>query len=295
MNQPKNKDKVKINHLKEVKDFLEFYLNKLHPYVHISENKGKFYLLPNSMFKTNCNAIEYLFTLESIVEEEKMKEKNNNKNIIGLDNKNEVYKKPIYYEKKVLPIDEAINILFSCNTNISHLEKGVIKQINEKQKEFKNDLDKFNNKYKNLFDFDEIRDNELDDCIDFSKTIQNQINNYVEIFQNNVITKLNYILNFLFFEDCKDYQSIINALNSFLKDFISYSKLKINNMTNKEFKDKNQLMFYVIIKIYIVEKVIELFMDYKKKIENYLEQKEKEFLYLVKKIKLNLKNINNNN
>ena len=64
-------------------------------------------------------------------------------------------------------------------------------------------------------------------------------------------------------------------------------------MTNKEFKDKNQMMFFVIIKIYIVEKMIELFLDYKKKIQNYLEQKEKEFLYLVKIIKLNLKNINN--
>ena len=63
-------------------------------------------------------------------------------------------------------------------------------------------------------------------------------------------------------------------------------------MTNKEFKDKNQMMFFVIIKIYIVEKMIELFLDYKKKIQNYLEQKEKEFLYLVKIIKLNLKNIN---
>ena len=103
-------------------------------------------------------------------------------------------------------------------------------------------------------------------------------------------------MNLLLFEqDFKDYQAIINALNSFLKNFISNSKLKINYMTNKEFKDKNQMMFFVIIKIYIVEKMIELFLDYKKKIQNYLEQKEKEFLYLVKIIKLNLKNINNNN
>ena len=294
VNQPKNNDKVKIKHLNEVKDFLEFYLSKLYPYVHISENKGKFYSLPNSIFKTNCNAMEYLFTLESIVGEEKIKEKYNKKNIIGLSNKNEMYEEPIYCEKKVLSIDEAINILFSYDTNISHLENDVIKQINEKQKEFKNDLDKFNYKYKNLFEFDEIRDNELDDCIDFSKTIQNQINNYVEIFRNNVITKLYDILNLLLFEqDFKDCQAIINALNSFLKNFISNSKLKINYMINKEFKDKNQMMFFVIIKIYIVEKMIELFLDYKKKIQNYLEQKEKEFLYLVKIIKLNLKNINN--
>ena len=70
-----------------------------------------------------------------------------------------MYEEPIYCEKKVLSIDEAINILFSYDTNISHLENDVIKQINEKQKEFKNDLDKFNYKYKNLFEFDEIRDN----------------------------------------------------------------------------------------------------------------------------------------
>ena len=93
-------------------------------------------------------------------------------------------------------------------------------------------------------------------------------------------------MNLLLFEqDFKDCQAIINALNSFLKNFISNSKLKINYMTNKEFKDKNQMMFFVIIKIYIVEKMIELFLDYKKKIQNYLEQKEKEFLYLVKIIK----------
>ena len=292
-NQPKNNDKKKINHLNKVKGFLEFYLGKLHPYVYISENKGKFYILPRSMLKTETNTREYLFALESLIGSEKNKKKDKN-NIIGLDNKIETNKEPIYYEKKLLTIDEEINILFSYNSNIEDLETDIIKQITKKYDEFKNDLNIINKKCKNLFDFDIKQSDKFDDWCDFSENIKNQIKKYVETFEKNVISKLDEALNLLFFElDFKACKNIINELNPFLREFIMKNNFKINNIIYKEFKDKNHVVYYVIIKICIVQKIIDLFLVYKKKIQDYLEIKEKQFLILMKKITLNLKNINN--
>ncbi len=292
VNQPKNNDKKKINHLNAIKDFLEFYKMKLHPYVHINDDNGKFYILPKCMFKTESNAREYLYTLESLIGNEQLKEKKNKDNLIGLGNKNETNIMHIYYEKKLLSIDEAINILFSFDSNISNLETDVIKQIKEKHEEFMNDLNMINTKYKNLFGF--TKSSKFDEYVDFSKNIEKQIKNYVETFEKNVISKLYDILNLLFLENnLKDCKNIIEKLNSFLKGLIQNSNFQINEKIYKEFKDKNQVLFFIIIKICIMQKMIDLMRDYKKRIQDYLENEEKSFLNLLKKIRLNLKHINN--
>lgn len=287
VNHSKNYNMDKKNKLRCAKSFLEFYKTKLNPFVHIFENKGQFYLLPRNMFSSETNFNKYLCDLESIIGKNGNVEKNGEKNkIVGMKMENEIFDINIYKEKKLLTVDEAIDILFSFNSKINAIENSAILQIEQKQKEFKEALDKIYDTSKNVI---KIKISSTESEIDYDEEIVKQINNYVEIFEKDVIQNLSNILNSLLFEDeINDNDEIINKLNSFLDDFIKSCKIKLHKIKDDHFKDINQILYFIIIKTLMVQKMAALFECLKKKVIEKILNKEKEFLELTKIIKSNL-------
>ena len=128
--------------------------------------------------------------------------------------------------------------------------------------------------------------------IDYDENIVKQINNYVEIFEKDVVKNISTILNSLLFEDeYNNNDEIINKLNAFLVDFINSCKIKLRKFKNAHFKDINQMVYFIVIKTLILQKMANLFESSKKKVIEKLLNKEKEFMELTKIIKLNLNNL----
>ena len=133
-NKDNNNSNIIINENKKrqlniTKSFLDFYIMKLNPIVHISKNNADLYALPRKMFNTEVRASKYLLDLESIIGEEKKDNKgNNDKEIVGL-NKNKIEDLNLYNEKKLLTIDEAIKILFSFDSQLIYLENNAFQEL----------------------------------------------------------------------------------------------------------------------------------------------------------------------
>ena len=285
-NEINNNNIHKKNKVICAKNFLEYYKTKLNYSSKICENKSQFNLLPRNMFSTETKVNQYLSAINKKGNLEKDSEENK---IVGIKTENKIIDMSIYKEIKLLVVDDIIDILFSFNSKINDIENNAILQIEQKQKEFENDLVKIYDTCKGVVKF-EIKSSEFE--LDYDEEIVKQINNYIEIFEKDVLHHLSIILNSLLFDDeINNNDEIINKLNSFLNDFIKNCNIKLHKLKGAKFKDVYQLLYYIIIKNLMVQKMKDLFENMKKKVIEKLVQKEKEFNELTKIIKSNLNNL----
>ena len=123
----KNKKRAQINMIFQ---FLKFCKKDLNPFVHATGQKINYYLLPKNCLNTNLDEVKYLFALEDILSEEIDSNDNKNQNLNKANNPSEL---DIYAQKKVLSIDEALNLLLSKNKIFNFLNDNFSNEIKKKQ------------------------------------------------------------------------------------------------------------------------------------------------------------------
>ena len=281
-------DKNKKRQLNIAKSFLDFYIAKLHPIVHISPNNSNLYLLPRKMFNTEVKESEYLFDLESIMSEEKKDNKTNIENdIVGLE-KNKMMNLKIYNEKKILTLNEAIKILFSFDSKLTYLENNAFEELLNRQKEF----DNFQKKLKKVFT--NINSGKIiskKTTLNFSPEINEQINKYVETFEKEVLLKISKIVEMLLKGNLDECNGIIKKIQAFFENYFNNCELEISDELLEKFINRNNLLHFIKTKILILEKIEELFEDINKKCVAFLEEKEAAFNDLTKGLLSNLRKI----
>ena len=190
---------------------------------------------------------------------------------------------------KCLSIDESLNILFPFNLEYDFIGEGDYKILLEKQDEFKKDVDKFGNTYKNFFS---IKIPQIDFELDFKEKINEIIMRYVNQFEKEVLYKLNEIFDLLLEEKIKyaNKNKIIEKISSFIKSFITIC-LKELNKNNSHSKNQKQLIYYLKIKSNIIQKIICFFETCKKKVINALKEKDKNLKIIMETINTNLTNL----
>ena len=276
-------------------NFLEFFISNLHPEVHLSENKSKFYLLPRSLFKSEVEAFNYLYDLESVISD---KDDTKDDNIeIGFPQKKGKKQKidlniDLYQENKFISLNEAINILFSFDSKVDYLQNNAFKRIEDNQREFQKDITKIYNDFSPLLKIDfDFKNSPLT----FSEEINNQIINYVENFEENVLKKLSGIIDIFFNVKNDVNRQIMNEIKSFFKSYIENSQINLdddNALSN--FKNNNHLLYYIKIKILIVKKIIIFLENYFQKFVSLLNEEEAKYNELNNNIKeklIELKNV----
>ena len=273
------------------KSFLDFYIRSFHPTVHIGKNKADLYLLPRKMFNTDVKASEYLIDLESILNERKDNE------IIGLDNEQKkqiLADLEIYNEKKILSIDEALKILFSFDSKFIYLNNIAFEELKNKQKDFDFCLNKMQKLFNNI-KFKDINNEYINesDMIEYSPEIKNQINQYVETFQKEVLFKMSNIIDLLLKGNISESKDIVIKIKTFFENYFRNCNFQKNNLQMKKNKISKYLPYLIQIKTLILEKIIEFYDDINKKCTEFLEEKERDLTEITKSILLNLKKIKN--
>ena len=270
------------------KNFLDYYKGLLNNPVHISENTANFYLLPRCMFNSEIETNKYLFDLESFLSENKGNNKGNIE-IIGLNKNKQIKNIDIYNNEKYLDINEALKILFSFNSSFNNIESQTTKIINKNKKDFIKNMKEVKEFYKDIFLID-IKTEENEKCNNFEEGINEQINKYVDDFENEVLSKLNK-LNETLFEGKIDNKkkNIIYYQKKFFSNFLS--NYSIYFLKKSDYPDLKKLLYFLNIRILILNKIIKYFEDYRKKFLQRLISEEKEYNEIMTKVKSNLKQL----
>ena len=154
-----------------------------------------FYLLSKCMFNPLIEVIKYLFDLESFLFKNKVNNEEN-QDIIGL-NKNKLIKYvDIYNNEKILGIDEALKILFSFNSFFNNIENQATKIIYKNKKDLRRYIHEWHQNWRKW---------------KIQEDINEQINKYVDYFENKVLSKLS-ILNETLFEGKNYNKKIISFI-----------------------------------------------------------------------------------
>ena len=302
-------DKETKKNLYIAKSFLDFLKNELHPDVHISKEKGKFYLLPRNMFNSEVKSSEYLLDLKSILVDDN--EKNEKKpKIVGKKKKGKkkftefVPKEEIkeskedeqkinnfqlYNENKYLNIDEALNILFSFSSKCDFIGESAYKKLLERQNEFEIDLEKLSNVYKSFFS---LKISSMNIKLNFGEEINKKIMSYVEQFEKEVIYKLKVTFDSLLKGEIEADDKIISRIHLFIESFISNCIDELSKDQN-ELQKQKQLIYYLKIKSIILEKIICFFETCNENVINILKEKEQNCKNIIETISKNLNVLKN--
>ena len=275
-------------------NFLEFFISNLHPEVHLSENKSKLYLLPRSLFKSEIEVFNYLYDLESLISDKDDKEDDNIE--IGFPPKKGKKQKvdlniDLYKESKFISLNEAINILFSFDSKVDYFQNYSFNKIENYQIEFQKDINKI---YDDFIQFFKIDFDYNNPSLNFSDEINNQIINYAENFEKNVLQKLSDVIDLLFNGKFDDNRQIINEIKSFFKLYIENSRINLdddNALSN--FKNNSHLLYFIKVKILIMQKIIKFFENYNQKFVSLLKEKDAKYNELNNSIKENLIELKN--
>ena len=277
-------DENKRYELKIAKKFLDFYKKELNPGVHIGKDKADFYLLPRSMFNSETLLGQYLYNLEAILSEEKEED-----NIPGLNKKKmKVVNFDLYNSNKNLDINEAVKILFSFNSKCKFLQNKDFDKIKERQKEFEKDLENSFNYYKTMFLFNLPKDKKN---ITFNEKINNKIEEYVEIYQKEVLNKISNVLDSLFEGKINDNKKIIDKIKIFFENFLKNCYFDFD--FEDSLKNDEQILYFLKIKILIIDRIISFFENLKCKIIELMKNKEKNYKEMLNTIMKKMKELKN--
>ncbi len=258
--------------LKIVYNFLNFYKSKLNPYVHISKDKSKFYLLPESCFKTNNDYHKYIYKISTLINED---EKNY---------ENKIQAEQIYLNKKIIELEECWNILLSPNKTIKYYIDEFEEEINEYRNAYKKEVENLYTNYNVLFNFnfkirieseispfpDGIKQKLIEIINQFKEKILNKIGNYYHDFiseENKIMSDLqkNYIKNEIIplFDD---------LLNKDYSQFVWTEKGTFENLSK---------IYFIYLKL---KEIRDFLLEQKKIFKSTLQKKEKQYLETLKKI-----------
>ena len=274
-------DENKKRKLLIAKEFLDFYKHFLDSHVQSSQDTIKYFLLPRKMFNSETNENKYIFDLESF-----LSEKNKIPEIVGLNRNEQVINLKIYNYEKHLEINEALDILFPFKSKNTNIEIQISNIIKKKKNEYIKNIKKMKEIYQELFMID-FKPEDGEKCTDFKDEINKQINEYANIFEKEVLNKL-YKLVEKIFEGAIDDQkkNIIYYLKNFFSKLLE--KYRMNLLKKNEFLDLNKLLYFLSVRILILNKTIIFFNKSKKYFENKLKAEEEKYNEMMIKVDANL-------
>ena len=164
---------------------------KIHPYVHISENKSKYFFIPE-LLNNNIKGAKYLSNIKIIPEVKQVKE--NNKTF-GINDKINI-EQGIYLNNKIINVDYAFDIIFSEYSELNYLNDNFIKHYNLNKDKFKNDISNITELYSTIFKLDfssiSVKKNFEDDIDEIKENISEFISNVIipiKEYYNSLLTK----------------------------------------------------------------------------------------------------------
>ena len=266
-----------------LKNFLEFYKQKLNPIVHINEGNGKYFFIPE-LLKNNVEEAKYFSKIKIVSNAKRGKEKKE-KNIYDFKEKKKL-NQDIYIKDKVITIDSAFDIIFSKYSELNFLENNLIKYLDSKKNKFKDEISYIYNLHNNLF------------SLNFSKTKINygkdleKIKIISDIFSAEVLTPINnYFISLLDNKQVKNEDfNIILKIKNFLQEYIDNCHYSFEDCQEIYKKYGYITSIYLKIKLFILDNLEKMFENNKKIFYETLSKKGKAYLLNLKRIKKNLEN-----
>ena len=258
--------------LKIVYNFLNFYKSKLNPYVHISKDKSKFYLLPESCFKTNNDYHKYIYKISTLINED---EKNY---------ENKIQAEQIYLNKKIIELEECWNILLSPSKTIKYYIDEFEEEINEYRNAYKKEVENLYTNYNVLFNFN------------FKIRIESEISPFPDGIKQKLIEIINQFKEKILNKIGKYYHDFISEDNKIMSDLQkNYIKNEIiplfDDLLNKDYSQfvwTEKGTFENLSKIYFIylklKEIRDFLLEQKKIFKSTLQKKEKQYLETLKKI-----------
>ena len=257
---------------------------KIHPYVHISENKSKYFFIPE-LLNNNIKGAKYLSNIKIIPEVKQVKE--NNKTF-GINDKINI-EQGIYLNNKIINVDYAFDIIFSEYSELNYLNDNFIKHYNLNKDKFKNDISNITELYSTIFKLDfssiSVKKNFEDDIDEIKENISEFISNAIipiKEYYNSLLTKKMKI-------EIND-KDIISKINNFLVSYFNKCYFTFKDL-NKLYNDNGMItVLYLNSKLYILEEFEEMFKNQKIQLDKILSKKRNEYILNAEKI---IKNLNN--
>ena len=279
-----NLDTDKKKQLLIAKNFLDFYKSILNNPVHISSDNSNYYLLPRNMFNSEIEVNKYLYDLESI-----LSEKDDEKEIIGLNKEKEIVNLELYKKEKLFDIKDALKILFSFNSQFNNIENQATKIIKNKKEKFLKNFKEKAEFYDYIFMIED-KNEEIQKCTDFDKDTNSQIDECVNYFEKEVLNKLYELIDNIFNDEInKEKKNIIFKVKNFFSEFLENCQIKL--ITKEKFPDINKLLYFLDVKIILLNKISKFFEICKGKSLTKLILEKKNFNENITKIRSNLKKL----
>ena len=158
------------------------------------------------------------------------------------------------------------------------MQNKAFEKIKEKQREFEEVIENTTNCYKNLFILN-LRKNKK---INISNEINNKIEEYVEIYQKNVLNKISHVIDLLIEEKINNNKEIIGKIQLFFENFLRNCYFDFD--FEDDLQNDEQILYFLKIKILIIERIISFFEDCKNKIKEHMRNKEKKYKDMVDSI-----------
>ena len=265
-----NEKAKKGKQIKMVLDFLKFCKNYLHPYVHAGKTSINYYLLPVSLFNSNLKYADYIFSLTDILKENKDGEEDNKNEIniekVKIDDND--YK--LYKDKKVIDINEALQILLSKKINI--LNEIDIDKIQEEKKKCQITVQAF---HKNIEPFYQIIPEDFDQIFIDKNEIESKEDDFYNKLSDFDILISKIIENKLSREEAHD---TIKGIKKLIEEEIEEINISYSNFENSTtdpdiaYLDSKANRIYLILKFLREqkEKIKKADEDINEIYENYL-------------------------
>lgn len=265
---------IKINNFDEngkylyvIMEFLRFCKSRLNPGVHASGKNIDFYLLPSSLFDSNFEYKNYIFTYDDLIDKKKKNEKNE-KNKQNFE---------IYKINKTISLENALHILFSSDIkeleeNFGNILSFKKKQLDDKIKTFKKYTNSFKRNSLYIFSedyFDVDKENNppefllvLSNYEEYMKKILND-----EINPTIAIGKIEEIKKFI----CSEVNDTIKSIKKKQQENIEYTRLE-NLLTIK--KNKICALYNFVKNLYdkFFNALNKIYEDYIKSLEYIIEK-----------------------
>jgi hypothetical protein len=225
-----------------------------------------------------------LYDLESI-----LSEKDDEKEIIGLNKEKEIVNLELYKKEKLFDIKDALKILFSFNSQFNNIENQATKIIKNKKEKFLKNIKEKAEFYDYIFMIED-KNEEIQKCTDFDKDTNSQIDECVNYFEKEVLNKLYELIDNIFNDEInKEKKNTIFKVKNFFSKFLENCQIQL--ITKEKFPDINKLLYFLDVKIILLNKINKFFEICKGKSLTKLVLEKENFNENITKIRSNLKKL----
>ena len=271
------KDKKKKGQINLIFQFLKFCKKDLNPLVYASKETINFYLLPKHCLNNNFDEAKYFFCLDDILSNEFNSNESKKQNLTQINIPNEL---DIYSKKKILPVEEALDLLLSKNKIFNFINDDFSNEIKKKQIVLNESLKEFDNKF-DIFSGIGILENSSseeisllkDDLLNANKEFIGQLDLFDSIISDIFCTPFNE-------EIANNIELIKQCINS---DICSRSDIvkKIEKVNSKKADE------FLCLKLFRLRKILEFLKKQKEKIthiyKSIYEENEKYYNAIIDK------------